>query len=809
MKKVCGVFWIIMTALGGNTLREVLALPSESKNAFLFGMSKMKLAMCSGIILLSVFCLCGAVYSFLNKKNIFSSGKASGTGVYILSYTLTLGLIFLTPPVGKTALERALLERLTPLAYWAMAFILLAGPLLMVQNRERLWTYQTSSTGAPVWGIIIFVSMTGAVIFALFTGIGLDPISGTFYRQGVSLLEGHLILPLLVLYPLFGIFTGISERTPKGKFRKILPAAAAVLLWAGAVYFWQTTLFEGRSYFAPASRPPNFNFYPASDAENYDLLAQSLLLGNGFRNGLTVVRPLYAAFLALLHWIFGNNYMHLTNGQIMLLALIPVLVFLVGKHLRHPSAGLLAAVWVIWREIYSIRLTPFVQVSNSRLLMSDLPTMLIVLGVLFSAVHWTDGRHCSLKALICGGLIGVSMLLRTQCFVLIPAVWLIYIISGKNSPVKWRSVLLSALGLFLVFAPWTMWGKFHPNTTVNTEVSEGNYLLSLYRNAAGETDPDTGLADIIRNHPAETFRAVGSHFLNNEISSLLILPVRLLKPVETEQLFYEENLFWYRENARETIAKNTGLILVYITVITFGTVSVFRKAGFPGLAPLIFHLAYNLGNAFAMTSGFRFVLPVDWIILLYFAFGCTALLSFICRVTMIDGSNKPFEPVEERADSRLSPFIYAAVVLALLVTGAILPCCEALIPKRFEPKTEAEIAAEWKTLSPNAEYILRAYDEKDLVFLKGRAFYPRFYKANEGDSGGSSSAKRGLDSDRLVWMFHDSRVNVLSCPLDAAQVSAIGLSPVPDPMDIIAVGLQKEDYVEVLEMVPIMNDKEL
>ena len=35
---------------------------------------------------------------------------------------------------------------------------------------------------------------------------------------------------------------------------------------------------------------------------------RSILIGDGFRNGMGVVRPFYAAFLALLHAIAGNNY---------------------------------------------------------------------------------------------------------------------------------------------------------------------------------------------------------------------------------------------------------------------------------------------------------------------------------------------------------------------------------------------------------------------------------------------------------------------------------------------------------------------
>ena len=804
MKKIWGIFWALMALLGVYALQTTMQLPSESRNAFLFGMSPLKLVMCAGIAGISLCCLAGSILSFKGRPELFSTGKAAGIAVYILTFILILGCIFLTPPVGKTAFERSLLERLTPAAYWAAAFVFLSVPLLFIQKQEQVRISMKGSDNAFLWGLILMLLMTGALFFALQTGIGLDPISGTFYRQGVSLLEGFIVVPLLILYPLLPLTEYIRNKRNGIKLPAVIPVLFAVLVWAAAVWFWQTTPFEGRSYFAPALRAPNYNFYPASDAENYDLLAQSILTGNGFRNGLTVVRPIYAAFLALLHLIFGNNYMALTNGQILLLALIPVFVFLIGKALRHPESGLLAAVWVIWREIYSIRMTPFVQVSNSRLLMSDLPAMLLTAAVIFSAVCWTSGKKSSLQALICGGLIGLSMLLRTQCFVLIPAVWAVILFSGKSTAVKWRSVLISLLGLILVFGPWTVWGKVRPNTTANADVSEGQYLLNLYRKAAGDDDPSLGLSQLILRHPAETGRAFIAHFLNNEISSLLVLPVRLLKPAEASQYFYDDDLFWYRENARETIEKNTAILLIYLAMTALGAGTAYRRNGFAGLAPFLFHLVYNLGNALAMTSGFRFILPVDWILFFYFAFGCIAAMRFFCRLALFgrEPDSEAYD-LHARNEQKVPGGIYACSAVCLLLIGLILPFCDGFIPSRYPPEDSRAAAERWEALSPNAKEILSAFSRDDLVFLEGRAFYPRFYKAGEGDSGGSSSAKRGLGTDRMVWMFHGERVHVLSLPIMPEQVPDVISVPVQDPMEIVAAGIPMEDYIQIIEMIPL------
>ncbi|MBQ6520694.1 MAG: glycosyltransferase family 39 protein [Anaerolineaceae bacterium] len=806
MKKVWGIFWTITALLGGFALWCTWQLPSESKNAFLLGMSKSRLALCAGIAVLILVSLTGAVTAFLSKKNPFTSGKAAGTAAYFITFGLILAGIFLQPPVGRTALERSILERITPIIYWGCAFVFMSIIALLILKGRDILSRMKKSINAFIWGGIALLLMAAAFLTALLTGIGLDPISGTFYRQGVSLLEAHLVLPLLFLYPLIPLIMFFRTKTSGRKAEKVLTLTCSLIIWAAAVWLWQTTKFEGRSYFAPALRPPNYNYYPASDAENYDLLAQSILLGNGFRNGMTVVRPLYAAFLALLHVIFGNDYIRLTNGQILVLALIPVIVFLIGKHLHFPAAGLAAAAWVIWREIYSIKLTPLVQVSNSRLLMSDLPTFLLTSLVIYYAVRWFQNGKESLNALLCGGMIGTAMLIRTQCFVFIPAMIMIILCSRKKPSIKWLSILIGLLAAAIVFCPWTIWNRIHPNTTANAEVSEGQYLQQLYRNAAGETDKNADLWQVISKHPSETLQAIGSHFLNNEISSVLILPMRLVKPEEAEQLFYEGDLFWYRENARETIEKNIPLLSCYLLIICIGIAGTVRKNGFAGLTPLVFHLVYNLGNAFAMTSGFRFLLPSDWILLVYFAMGCTDVLKFFNCLFLFSFQQQDAKSLYETKQTEGHVPAHAhgwgitGAILFLAVIGSVLPLCETVIPRRFPVKSQAQLEVEWIQSSEGATIDLSQYGNNEIVFFEGRAFYPRFYKAGEGDSGGSSSAKRGLDTDRMVWMFHDQSVHVLNCPLTAEQVQSMSETTFQDPMDVLVVGIPKSDYIEVLEM---------
>lgn len=72
----------------------------------------------------------------------------------------------------------------------------------------------------------------------------------------------------------------------------------------------------------------------------------------------------------------------------------------------------------------------------------------------------------------------------------------------------------------------------------------------------------------------------------------------------------------------------------------------------------------------------------------------------------------------------------------------------------------------------------------------------------EGDSGGNSQAKRGLDEDRMVWMFHNDRVHVLNCPVNAEQIREL-THPTDDPIDVLIVGSDRGDFIDILEMIRI------
>lgn len=770
MKKIWRVFWYI-SGIEALAAALMLALsPSEQSNAFLFGLSKVKLIILLGMVLLAGICLRIGIHS----KNI-SLNRIGGIAL-LFAYILVLARIFLSPPIGITATARSIRERIMPLILWMLLFSAQAFLLLFFETKRKIQFFSKGTIGFA----ILFLLISGCLFLAFRKEWGLECISKTFYRQGVSLLEGHLVIPLLVLFPLLIIGILFESRTHNKYFSIII----SIAVWLTAAFIWKSVPFEGRSYFLPALREPNLNFYPASDAKSYDMMAQSILVGNGFRCGITVVRPLYIALLALFHKLAGNDYMRVTDLQIFVLALFPLCVYWIGRLLDCPGTGLLAAAWIIWRETYSIRITPILHVSNSRLLMSDMPMALMVSAMILSGILWRENRHSKTLAMLCGGLLGMGMLIRTQTFVLLAAFLLLFFFCRIDWKHFGLHILLFAVGCALVFGPWTLWNRIRPNVKMSDDMSEGSYLLKLYRDAAKlpEDENEQSLFEIITGHPIPIAEAITAHFFNNEISSLLILPERETPAIEAEQYLYDRDLFWYRESHRNVLTQNTGLTVLYIFLISLGAGAVFQKHEWIGLFPLIVHLIYNLGNALALNSGFRFILPVDWVLLLYFGFGCVFLMRKLIRICI------PEKTTETSVSSEISVKIPLWIPgICLLAIGLVLPFCDAGIPYQF--RDEEALRSDNPDTDP------------DLLLMEGMAIYPRYYGADEGDSGGWNDAITGNGESRLVWEFVSRDIQTVMLPMQEVPVE-----PLPDPKRMVLLGKQRDGYIEAIQILDPETD---
>ena len=140
----------------------------------------------------------------------------------------------------------------------------------------------------------------------------------------------------------------------------------------------------------PSDRP-QMSRSPIPTLATTTSLAQSLLIGYPYL-GEIPSRPLYVVLLAGLHSLLGERYDLIIAGQTLVLAVIPVLVFWLGSAIHSRPAGVIAAVAAIGREWTSLMVSSATRVSNTKMLLVDLPTLLAMLLCCLLVLRWLDQK---------------------------------------------------------------------------------------------------------------------------------------------------------------------------------------------------------------------------------------------------------------------------------------------------------------------------------------------------------------------------------------------------------------------------------
>ncbi len=164
-----------------------------------------------------------------------------------------------------------------------------------------------------------------------------------------------------------------------------------------------------------------------------------------------------------------------------------------------------------------------------------------------------------------------------------------------------------------------------------------------------------------------------------------------------------------------------------------------------GLVSLLAFLLFNLSTAVGRYSGGRYLIPMDWVLLGYFAVGAA---DWIRRGMCFSGFKEPFWGDAQISGidlARSNTLRIAFVIILFLIVGASLPLAERLLPMRFQPADQTEVLQKLE-LAP------QEYQGTDAIMMKAIAIYPRYYAAGEGEP---ESAKQGYgiaDYGRLIFL---------------------------------------------------------
>ena len=293
--------------------------------------------------------------------------------------------------------------------------------------------------------VFISISRIGLVMDTAYWNVPGIPLA-TFQIFGVTL---AIIIIMFFFYR--------SRRSISRPSQIALGIIIPLAIFLVTVQVWGSTPML-KHYFSLEPTPPNFQPYPYSDARVHDLGAISILKGDGiYFHGYTD-KPLYHVLLALLHLFSGNNYVTLAWAQIFVLALIPVLLYLLGKRFHSQLFGLVLAALMILQQRNAIVLSYKIASVNPRLLVTEEIMLLGIILVVFLLFQWMRKRDQKI-ILILGAVLGALSLIRINPIFILPAVLLIVFLQLRKTPRIWiKQIVLLMMGFLIVFTPWLITG---------------------------------------------------------------------------------------------------------------------------------------------------------------------------------------------------------------------------------------------------------------------------------------------------------------------------------------------------------------
>jgi hypothetical protein len=749
--------------------------PSEAGSVFAFGLSSQRLAIVIGVLLVTIFFVAISIAHFfqfvtwhdsinqlLIQRNFLRYGLIALT---ILSLT-TINILFLFPDYYFPTMSGYLL-RLKPALFWFLLILIQTFIFLAYYGKLSFESLKSWRGYKPT--IIAFISVVIIWGVIAITGIGIVPDKLYWNMAGVPLLAWQVWTAIGIA--LIGLF--LARRN---KPNRLTSFVIFIGIWIVAAIIWIRTPLVP-TFNAPGPYLPQKNFYPFVDAAFFDLGAQTAIYGKGLLFGRLFDRGLLMGFLALLHMLFGQNYLEVVGAQAAVFAVFPALLYLLGEQLHSKSAGLAVATLGILKVVNAIEGGKILSTSHPKLTMTEFPTgIMLVLFSLF-LVFWMKQYGSKAQYLAgAGATIGVGILLRTHVFFLIPVVFVLGLWVWKQDWTRAiRDVLLFASVFFIVISPW-MWRnyqvageplffmkrfedvldeRYQPQSGLNHRLSADSFLRAQRNYTAISPTRNANIFD--------QYQFIPRHFAHNLVTSALILPP---SPVLDDLRHVVDGYPYWGRLSDSWLGQISGSMRIYITLnlllLAIGIGTAWKRIGFVSLVPLMVFFFYNLANAFARTSGGRYIVPADWVVYFYFAIGivevvriCIVILGFESVVIFREST----DPKPSTSFAKFNLGKVGLIVLPFFLMVTALPVIELMSPGEKPMENKKALMQQLDEISFFASTGLSRKEvnkflrQPEALLISGYDFYPRYYSHLEGESvfSGKDTPYTARDYPRLVF----------------------------------------------------------
>jgi len=742
------LFTVANIVEGLGVIISLLTIPTDPKNAILGGYSLTRLIIFGTT--LAIFAL-GILLIFNSRKiiNLLNKWFKKQNIIHIIKWLgVIAGLclwVTIWLPAERMTIYAAMFIRIKPLLLW----LELIG--------FQFYLYTKLSIGDfihPEWlGIITFLKRYFWLWILSFTGIVLILIlklfdHGSFVDQlyfvpGAPLSALQLVSALV----LFVIFFFLEQNKPNRPKTKVLWIVITFfLIWGITFLVWNATPFTCTDD-RPGPYPPNYQCYPTINDAVFSIGSHYITLGQGVYNQWLTDKPAYMLFLALAQWQAGDRIDNYILIQVALLSLIPALLFLLGKKGMGVAGGVFVALLALLEGSNAIMLYQKVGGINAKLEATELLTSVFLIVFCLAVIKWFINPRNHIWAAIAGGILGLAALIRFTPFFILPGILLTYLICNHKHP----KIFITGIALFVMtfslsFAPFVVTAK-GPDGNNYYLAKIQDVISSRYSNnqanttindlqQTGNTKPLTQTLAYSQQNNTQTGKsAILLHFVNNEASSIAILPVNFSLLALSDQVGQP---IWENSPTRpiwmSTLSVQNGILLmINFLFVVLGIGIANKKFGVAGLTPLAIQVGYHLGNAVAKTSGGRYLEPVNWVTLLYFSMG---ILSFIvwlitlCKPTLRINSIRS-EEIGTNGQRTIIPII--SVMCLFLALGLVLPLIKYL-PSKLpqEVSNDSLTLAKAKLVETGVVSVQdweNFYNDPDHLIVSGSAFNARYYRS--------------------------------------------------------------------------------
>ena len=689
-------------------------------------------------------------------------------------------------------------QRLSPLLWYLLVLSIQFSFYFLLSSRGV--HLANLSVVKPVYraGLFAFCLLLLILLFISLTRLGLTPDPAYWGEPGVPMLGWQFVLALIGGVLVLALVLSARARA----LTNFLP----LILYLFALIVWLRVPVDvlTNSFYMPIN-PPTFQPFPYSDAGYYDQMAHSLLIGYPYE-GTIPTRPLYIFLLTVLHLLFGENYQNIIIGQTLVLAAIPVVFYFLVKKLHSPSAGVIIALFFIFRELTTLLISSDTRVSNTKTLTVDLPTLLLLILACLFTLRWLE-QKTEKSALIAGGMFGLLLLLRTQSMLILPPLLLIaFLVLGWKNRSSFLLTSFFFLGLLLTILPWLLHnylqtGQFAFDAPFQYKVIASQYAYTGNLDISNFDFEGKGLGQVLIEFawkdPGFVFGFIANHFLAAQIHGLLALP--LIKPYNG--IFEPINLYWMGWNG-SLEWYNLLLLIVYLAVIALGLGVSWKRWRWMGFVPLGFSAGYALATAVGRFSGWRYDLPADWVWYFYFGIGFAELLLqaailFRVKEAMLRAPEKHRDYSEQRewrkAPRTQSERVDLFLPAILFVVVAAFPwLAKNIASPRYADQSQETLGAKIASLSnaPSTDEISTFASQPDAYLQIGRVLYPRFFSKADGLASSNPWPAYALRAyPRMGFLLLNQNSNFIVFPTKR-------LPQFPHAQDAIILGCQHEDYVE-------------